>query len=120
MDERSNPSPGGAVGRGGPGGPRVTVYWRPGCVYCARLRVGLRRAGIEYEPVDIWQVPEAAAAVRAVTGGSETVPTVVIGDTAMVNPTARQVRAALDAAGVEGRGRQRHAGPLGRLLRRRP
>lgn len=39
--------------------------------------------------------PLAAARVRAITGGDETVPTVMIGTQAMVNPSAGQVVAAI-------------------------
>lgn len=73
----------------------VTVYWRPGCRYCAKLRRDLRRIGLATTQVNICEVPEAAAAVRAVTGGNETVPTVVVGETVLVNPSAASV---LDAA----------------------
>ncbi|MFI7431167.1 glutaredoxin domain-containing protein [Micromonospora sp. NPDC049836] len=65
---------------------RPVVYWRPGCRYCLRLRRRLgRRAGQAYW-VNIWRDPAGAAAVRAVTGGDETVPTVVAGGEAVVNP----------------------------------
>lgn len=65
---------------------RPIVYWRPGCRYCLRLRFRLgARAGRAYW-VNIWQDPAGATAVRAVTGGDETVPTVVAGDEAVVNP----------------------------------
>lgn len=75
----------------------VQVYWRPGCPYCAMLRLGLRRSRLPVEEINIWEDPAAAAAVRAITGGDETVPTVVVGTTAMVNPSARQVIAAVRA-----------------------
>jgi hypothetical protein len=41
--------------------------------------------------INIWDDPEAAAVVRQVTGGAETVPTVVVGGRAMVNPSPRAV-----------------------------
>ena len=73
----------------------VTVYWRPGCPYCSRLRHQLRRAGIEFAEVDIWADPQAAARVRHVAAGNETVPTVFVGSTALVNPSPRAVLSAL-------------------------
>ncbi len=79
----------------GPGAPVVEVLWRPGCSYCARLRSGLRRAGIPTVEHDIWSDPDAGSRVRAVTGGDETVPTVLVGAAALVNPSVRQVVAAL-------------------------
>lgn len=81
-------------------GPELVVYWRPGCPYCSSLRRALRRAGIETTEIDIWQDPKAAAAVRAAAGGDETVPTVELGDTVMVNPAPRAVIAWAEAAGV--------------------
>jgi mycoredoxin len=69
----------------------VTFYWRPGCPYCAMLRSGLRRAGVEFREVNIWDDPSAAAFVRSVARGNETVPTVTVGAAAMVNPSAGKV-----------------------------
>ncbi|MGY0005817.1 glutaredoxin domain-containing protein [Micromonospora sp. I033] len=76
---------------------RPVVYWRPGCRYCLRLRLRLgRRAGRAYW-VNIWRDPDGAAAVRVVTGGDETVPTVVLRDGAVVNPDPAWLRDRLPA-----------------------
>ena len=69
----------------------VTLYWRPGCPYCLLLRLKLRRFGVSVREINIWEEPTAAALVREIAGGSETVPTVTVGDVAMVNPSARRV-----------------------------
>jgi mycoredoxin len=82
-----------ATGSGGPAA--VRFYWRPGCPFCFALRRGLRRVGLRLDEVDIWADPGAAAAVRGITGGDETVPTVVVAGHAMVNPSVRQVLAAV-------------------------
>jgi mycoredoxin len=73
----------------------VLVYTRPGCPFSALLQLRLRLLAVRYEKIDIWADRAAAARVRAITGGDETVPTVVVGDRAMVNPTVRSVRAAI-------------------------
>lgn len=73
----------------------MRVYWRRGCPFCSSLRRGLRRAGVATEEVDIWSDPDAAATLRRVTGGSETVPTVEVGGAFLVNPSTRAVLAAL-------------------------
>lgn len=73
------------------GAPVVDVYWRPGCPFCASLRRGLRRRGVTARWHDIWADPDAAEVVRRATGGDETVPTVVVGGQALVNPSARTV-----------------------------
>jgi len=57
----------------------IEVLWRPGCPFCVRLRGELARAGVATTERDIWSDPDAAARVRAGTGGEETVPTVVMG-----------------------------------------
>ncbi|MBW0114570.1 glutaredoxin, partial [Pseudonocardia sp. KRD-169] len=77
--------------------PRVEMLWRPGCPFCSRLRRGLDRAGVATVEHDIWAEPSAAARVREATGGDETVPTVVIGGQALVNPSVAQVLAAVRA-----------------------
>jgi mycoredoxin len=69
----------------------VTIYTGPGCPYCMRLRLGLRRRRITFSEVNIWQDPAAAAAVRVVADGTETVPTVHVAGQWLVNPPARQV-----------------------------
>lgn len=69
----------------------VHYYWRPGCPFCMSLRRGLDKAGIATVDHNIWDDPAAAATVRRFANGSETVPTVVIGDVGLVNPSASQV-----------------------------
>lgn len=73
----------------------VEFYWRPGCPFCLALRMPLRRSGLPIREVNIWEDHQAASRVRAATGGDETVPTVFIGRHALVNPSFRQVRAAV-------------------------
>lgn len=53
---------------------------------------------MRYERVNIWEDDGARAVVRGVNDGSETVPTVEVGTTVLVNPSARQV---LDAVAEE-------------------
>jgi mycoredoxin len=70
----------------------VIVYSRPGCPYCYLLRRGLRRRGVAFTEIDIWQHPDAAAAVRAVADGNETVPTVHVAGRWLINPRAARVQ----------------------------
>lgn len=74
---------------------RPIVYWRPGCQYCVRLRLRLGRAARGAYWVNIWSDPAGAAAVRAITGGDETVPTVVANGESVVNPEPGWLRHAL-------------------------
>ncbi|MDA8391828.1 MAG: NrdH-redoxin [Actinomycetota bacterium] len=69
----------------------IDVYWRPGCVYCRMLRMGLERRRIRATWHNVWEDAEADAFVRRTNGGSQTVPTVAIGDTVLVNPSVREV-----------------------------
>ncbi|MBM2623455.1 hypothetical protein JIG36_48975 [Actinoplanes sp. LDG1-06] len=71
---------------------RPIIYWRPGCPYCLRMRTSLARQAGRYHWVDIWSDPEAAASVRAVADGNETVPTVVAPGKSYVNPSPELVR----------------------------
>ena len=74
----------------------IHYYWRPGCPFCTMLRRGLDKAGITTVDHNIWDDPDAAAAVRQHANGNETVPTVVVGDTGLVNPSVKQLVAHLE------------------------
>jgi mycoredoxin len=77
----------------------VTMYSTPWCGYCHRLKGQLDREGIAYTVVDIEQEPDAAAIVREVNNGNETVPTIVFPDgSALTNPSVAQVRERLAAS----------------------
>jgi len=69
----------------------VDFYWRPGCPFCMLLEGALDKAKIPMTRHNIWNDPAAAAFVRGVADGNETVPTVTIGDQSFVNPSAKQV-----------------------------
>jgi mycoredoxin len=71
------------------------VYWRPGCPFCVRLRLGLRLTRTPHRLVNVHEDAEASAFVRAHNGGDELVPTVAVGDHVLSNPSVGQVRRAL-------------------------
>ncbi|MFD6897757.1 glutaredoxin family protein [Rhodococcus sp. NPDC060086] len=71
------------------------VYWRPGCMFCMRLRASLFRRADRAIWVNIWRDPAAAARVREVNDGNETVPTVFLGERAHTNPDPEWMRAQL-------------------------
>ncbi|WP_082567028.1 glutaredoxin domain-containing protein [Janibacter sp. Soil728] len=73
----------------------VVIYWRPGCVYCLRLRGALGKDKGKATWVSIWADEEAAAFVRSINDGNESVPTVRIGEQVHTNPEPELVRAAL-------------------------
>ncbi|MGQ0847111.1 MAG: glutaredoxin family protein [Sporichthyaceae bacterium] len=96
----------------------VEVYWRPGCPHCTTLWKGLERSGIPLREVNIWENPEAAARLREVTDGSEVVPTVFIGERALVGAPAAAVLAAVADLAPHLLPERRQG--LRGLLRRRP
>jgi|SRR5699024_3457727 len=79
----------------------IEVYWRPGCPFCMALAPRLRRSGLPRREINIWEDPEAAARVREVAGGNETVPTVFVGERALVNPGMREINDAVRAEAPE-------------------
>lgn len=96
-------------------------YWRPGCGFCAHLHRELNKLDVPMEMHNIWEDPAAAAFVRSVANGNETVPTIVVENTSIVNPTPAQVMAALaDSAPhlVPEDYEPPQPGPAGRLLNR--
>lgn len=74
---------------------RPVVFWRPGCMYCLRLRIRLGRSARQLHWVDIWRDADGAAVVRAANDGNETVPTVVVAGRPHVNPDPEWVRGQL-------------------------
>ncbi len=70
---------------------QIEFYWRPGCGFCSMLQRKLDQLGIERVERNIWENADDAATVRRHANGNETVPTVVIGDTGFVNPSAGQL-----------------------------
>jgi mycoredoxin len=79
--------------------PLITVYWRPGCGFCAGLFRQLERADVAHERINIWDDPDAAAIVRSFARGNETVPTVVVGEIGLVNPDVEEILAAVANVG---------------------
>lgn len=71
------------------------VYWRPGCPFCVKLKLGLRLTRTPHRLVNIHEDADAAAVVRAHNGGDELVPTVDVGGRFLSNPSVSAVRAAL-------------------------
>lgn len=74
---------------------QIDLYWRPGCGFCSGLRRGLDKAGLDRVEHNIWDDPNDAAIVRRYANGNETVPTVVIGEHGLVNPSPKQLLAFL-------------------------
>lgn len=78
-----------------PSATEIIVYWRPGCGFCRSLLGQLDLAGVPHLRVNIWEDQDAAATVRSIARGNETVPTVMVGPVGLVNPSLPEVLAAL-------------------------
>jgi mycoredoxin len=78
----------------------ITVYTTRACGPCRRLKRQLSEAGIGFREVDLDARPDVGARIETLTGGLRIAPTVDVGGELLVNPSARQVAAALD--GVAG------------------
>lgn len=75
----------------------AVVFWKPGCAYCEVL---LRALGPHPRVtwVNVWADPDANAEVRAHNDGNELTPTALVGDRVLANPSAGELRAALESA----------------------
>ena len=69
----------------------ITFFWRPGCGFCMALERQLASTDLTITYRNIWEDPEAAAFVRNRAQGNEVVPTIQIGSSVLVNPTADEV-----------------------------
>jgi len=99
----------------------IQFYWRPGCPFCMALDRSLKGIEIPLEKHNIWEDDQAAAFVRSVANGNETVPTVRVGDEFMVNPSAKDVAAAVarvDPSQASKMAAVAKPGALGKLLKR--
>lgn len=81
-----------ATARGG-----VTIYWKPGCLVCAKLKWDLPDAVSEAVTwVNIWRDDEGAAFVTGLNDGDELTPTVMV-DGGRVDADATLIEQAVDA-----------------------
>lgn len=81
----------------------ILVYGRPACPSVPGVLRLLDEAGAAYEYVDVRQDFEAAARLRQITGGYESVPTLVFPDgRTLIEPGIVALRRALQEAGPAG------------------
>jgi len=73
------------------------MYSTTWCGYCRRLKRQFDEAGIAYDEIDVDDPRHQHLGERIMeaSGGSRTVPTVAIGDRLLVNPSLKEVEAAL-------------------------
>ena len=81
----------------------ILVYGRPACPSVPPVLRLLDEAGAAYEYVNVRQDFEAAARLRQITGGYESVPTLVFPDgRTLIEPGTAALRRALQEAGPAG------------------
>ncbi len=73
----------------------ITMYSTTWCGYCRRLKRQMEDAGIAFREVDLDEDPTDAERIIRKTGGYRTVPTLDVKGELLVNPSLREVEAAL-------------------------
>jgi mycoredoxin len=85
----------------------IELYTRPGCPFCFMLRRRLRKRGIAFHEINIWQDSAARVLVRAAGNGNEIgneiVPTVRVGARWLVNPSVDDVAAQVGRVEIDDR-----------------
>ena len=77
----------------------VTMYSTTWCGYCRRLKRQFDETGIAYEEIDVDDPEHRHLGDRIIeaTGGYRIVPTIDVGGKLLVNPSLKEVEAALSA-----------------------
>ena len=76
------------------------VLWRPNCPFCKILFSGIERHGLDVELRNIWEDDEARELLNRRIG-SETVPSVLVGDEILVNPSITELISVVRAASAD-------------------
>jgi glutaredoxin 3 len=79
----------------------VEIYTTPFCPYCWRAKSLLKKRGVAFAEIDLWQHPERRAEMVLRAGGRTTVPQVFVDGRALGGAdelSALEARGELDAA----------------------
>jgi mycoredoxin len=79
---------------------RVTMYTTSWCGSCRMAKRFLSQQGVDFDEIDIEEVPEAAEQVMRWARGYKTVPTMKIGETIVVDWDRKAVADALAKEGL--------------------
>src|SRR5437762_2393160 len=69
----------------------IVFYCTEWCPDCTRSRRQLRRLNVPFEEIDVESVAGAEDRMKAFNGGSGKVPTIVIGNRVLIEPTDREI-----------------------------
>ncbi len=80
----------------------ILVYGHPTCPNIGPVRGLLTQSKVEFEYMDIHQDSAAAARVRAINNGNESVPTLVFPDgSTLTEPTVGELKSKLESLGYK-------------------
>lgn len=89
---------------------KILVYGHPGCPAVPPVTAMLSQAKVAFDYINIRQQPDAAARVRAINSGNESVPTLVFPDgSTLTEPSASELKRKLEVMGYR-------VGPLAWLI----
>lgn len=81
--------------------PEIIMYARERfCPDVTRARIRLERLGLEWTEYDVEADPERKQEMVALTGRSN-VPTLVIGNTILIEPSTKEIDQALEGVGFD-------------------
>ena len=78
----------------------IVMYGVQWCPDCSRARRVLKRHGIEYKEIDIDRESGAEGKMRSLNGGSGKVPTLIIGEETLIEPSDQDLTSALRRQGL--------------------
>jgi mycoredoxin len=78
----------------------VTIYTTNWCASCLMAKRYLESKGVSYEEINIEAEPAAAELVMSLARGYKTVPTMIVGETVVVDWDRKALEQALAAAGL--------------------
>ena len=79
----------------------ITMYSAEWCGDCRRSKRLLADLGVEYTLIDVESDPSAAAKVKEINGGMQSIPVIVFSDgTHLTEPSDNDLKAKLSALGI--------------------
>ena len=80
----------------------IIVYGHPACPALGPVKGLLRQSKVKFDYIDIHQDSAAAARVRAINNGNESVPTLVFPDgTTLTEPAVGELKSKLESLGYK-------------------
>lgn len=90
----------------------IVMYGVQWCPDCSRSRRVLKRHRVEYKEIDIDRESGADAKMRSLNGGSGKVPTLIIGEETLIEPSDHELTSALRRQGLISEGEEEESASL--------